>query len=638
MKISTYYKNLGGWEVVFFKGDLKLFVIESIADKCIADFYFIDDSYDWYLKRDEIIEYIRTRKSSAIDNISFEQSDMKIILLGKIKEWKDYYWNEEWKNNPEWDRVHITTLFTFYWNITIDTIIFAKYLVKDIKDLMVGGVLASIQPKEIEEATGVKPWVGILGTPGILDANDKQIIDNLPLDYSILDEIEYKYPMANAFYGYMTRGCIRKCAFCAVPTLENKYIPYIPLKERIDVVRENYGDQKDLLLMDNNVLASEFLPEIINDIIAAGFGKGAKFKQPNLLEIAIRNLRNGVNDRAYIRKSQGLMMDFYDKIKKTKSDDSYVVYKALTTHHVNKLSISTKENLLLAYDDIKDVYKKHFHPMPRSRYIDFNQGVDARLFTVEIAQLLSKIAIRPLRIAFDDIKTYDSYNRAIRLSSSAGIKDFSNYLLYNFKDRPIDLYHRLKINVDLCDELNVNIYSFPMKYHPIRKGKGEGIDLSHNRDYIGKHWNRKYIRAIQAILNSTKGKIGKGQSFFLEAFGHTEEEYMTLLEMPESFILYRFFFKWVDAKNGKGTKHWKDSWDYCMSSLDKLEKSRLLDIIHTNTFTEKELSSINSTEGKKLLEFYTNYRNEIITPGTELYLLKQEYDANPTIKLRRKKS
>ena len=637
MKISTYYKNLGGWDVVFFKGDLKLFVIESIADKCIEDFCFIDGSYNWYLKRDEIIEYIRTRKSSAIDNISIEQSDMKIILLGKIKEWKDYYWNGEWKNNPEWDRVHITTLFTFYWNITIDTINFAKYLVKDIKDLMVGGVLASIQPKEIEEATGVKPWVGILGTPGILDADDKQIIDNLPLDYSILDEIEYKYPMANAFYGYMTRGCIRKCAFCAVPTLENKYIPYIPLKERIDVVRENYGDQKDLLLMDNNVLASELLPEIINDIIDAGFGKGAKFKQPDLLEIAIRNLKNGVNDRAYIRKSQGLMMDFYEKIKKTKSDDSYVVYKALTTHHVNKLSISTKENLLRAYDDIKDIYKKHFHPVPRLRYIDFNQGVDARLFTVEIAQLLSKIAIRPLRIAFDDIKTYDSYNRAIHLSASAGIKDFSNYLLYNFNDRPIDLYHRLKINVDLCDELNVNIYSFPMKYHPIRKGKGEEIDLSHNRDYIGKHWNRKYIRAIQAILNSTKGKIGKGQSFFLEAFGHTEEEYMTLLEMPESFILYSFFFKWVDDKNGKGTKHWKDCWDYCMSSLDELEKSRLLNIIHTNTFTEKELSTVSSLEGKRLLEFYTNYRNEIITPGTELYLLKQEYDANPTIKLRRKK-
>lgn len=637
MKISTYYKNLGGWDVVFFKGDLKQFVIESIADKCIDDFCYIDSSYNWSLKKDEIVEYIKTRKTSLIGSISIEQSDMNIVLLGKIQEWKDYYWKGEWKNNPEWDRIHVTTLFTFYWNITIETINFAKFLVKDIKNLMVGGVLASIQPKEIEEATGIKPWVGILGAPGILDPEDTQIIDNLPLDYSILDEIEYKYPMANAFYGYMTRGCIRRCAFCAVPTLENNFIPYIPLKERIERVRELYGDQKDLLLMDNNVLASENLPEIIDDIVASGFGKGAKFAQPNLLEIAIRNLREGINDRAYIRKAQGLMLDFYNKIKQTQSEDSFIVYKALQTNHVYKLSITTKENLLKTYDEIRGIYNKHFHSTPRLRYIDFNQGVDARLFTEEIARLLSQIAIRPLRIAFDDIKTYDSYNRAIRLSVSAGIKDFSNYLLYNFNDKPIDLYQRLKINVDLCDELNVSIYSFPMKYHPIRKGKDDEIDLSHNRDYIGKYWNRKYIRAIQAILNSTKGKIGKGKSFFLEAFGHSEEEYMTLLEMPESFILYRFFFKWVDDKNGKGTKHWKECWDYCMTSLDETEKTRLLTIIHNNVFSKEELSTISSPEGLRLLDFYTNYRNEIITPGTELYLLKQEYDANPTMQLRRKK-
>ena len=49
-------------------------------------------------------------------------------------------------------------------------------------------------------------------------------------------------------------------------------------------------------------------------------------------------------------------------------------------------------------------------------------------------------------------------------------------------------------------------------------------------------------------MNSTKGKIGRGMSFFLEAFGSTEEEYFELLEMPETFILYRFFFKWLDEK------------------------------------------------------------------------------------------
>ena len=637
MKLSTYYKNLGGWEVTFFKGDLKMFVIERIADRCIEEFNYIDSTIDWFLKRDEFIEYIKTRKKEVIERLAIERSDMELILLAKLDDWKNYYWKGTWKDNPEWDRVGVTTLFTFYWDITVETINFAKLLVKKKKDLMVGGVLASIQPKELEEATGIKPWVGILGKPGVLDKGDTQIIDNLPLDYSILDEIEYKYPMSNAFYGYMTRGCIRHCAFCAVPTLEDKYIPYIPLKDRLDAVREVYGDQKDLLLMDNNVLASENLKDIIDDIVASGFGKGAKFVQPDMLEISIRNLQNGVNDRAYIRKSQALIAEFYQKLKPMKGDESYEVYKVMARYHINKLATTKKENLIAAYEEIKDIYKRHQHPVPRARYVDFNQGVDARLFTEEIVELLSRIAIRPLRIAFDDIKTFPSYNKAIRMSAAAGLKDFSNYLLYNFVDKPLDLYQRLRINVELCDELNVNIYSFPMKYHPIRKGKDDAEDLSHNRDYIGKHWNRKYIRAIQAILNSTKGKVGKGITFFLEAFGNDETEYMELLEMPETFILYRFFFKWLDEKGSMGTDHWRQCWSHCMNTLAEDEKQLVLDIIHTNTFYKEELEAVTSADALKLLNFYTNYRKDIITPGTELYSLKQEYDENPTIQLRRKK-
>lgn len=637
MKLSTYYKNLGGWEVTFFKGDLKMFVIERIADRCIEEFNYIDSTIDWFLKRDEFIEYIKTRKKEVIERLAIERSDMELILLAKLDDWKNYYWKGTWKDNPEWDRVGVTTLFTFYWDITVETINFAKLLVKKKKDLMVGGVLASIQPKELEEATGIKPWVGILGKPGVLDKGDTQIIDNLPLDYSILDEIEYKYPMSNAFYGYMTRGCIRHCAFCAVPTLEDKYIPYIPLKDRLDAVREVYGDQKDLLLMDNNVLASENLKDIIDDIVASGFGKGAKFVQPDMLEISIRNLQNGVNDRAYIRKSQALIAEFYQKLKPMKGDESYEVYKVMARYHINKLATTKKENLIAAYEEIKDIYKRHQHPVPRARYVDFNQGVDARLFTEEIVELLSRIAIRPLRIAFDDIKTFPSYNKAIRMSAAAGLKDFSNYLLYNFVDKPLDLYQRLRINVELCDELNVNIYSFPMKYHPIRKGKDDAEDLSHNRNYIGKHWNRKYIRAIQAILNSTKGKVGKGISFFLEAFGNDETEYMELLEMPETFILYRFFFKWLDEKGSMGTDHWRQCWSHCMNTLAEDEKQLVLDIIHTNTFYKEELEAVTSADALKLLNFYTNYRKDIITPGTELYRLKQEYDENPTIQLRRKK-
>ena len=127
----------------------------------------IDSDVNWKYRKDPIYEYIRTRKKAAYDDIRVDDSSMSVLASAKIIEAKDYYWKGIWKENPEWDRVGITTLFTFYWDITIETINFAKYLVKDVKNLMVGGVLASIQPKEIEAATGIKPQVYTSPVPEI---------------------------------------------------------------------------------------------------------------------------------------------------------------------------------------------------------------------------------------------------------------------------------------------------------------------------------------------------------------------------------------------------------------------------------------------------------------------------------------
>jgi len=100
-------------------------------------------------------------------------------------------------------------------------------------------------------------------------------------DYSILDEIDYKYPAHNAYFAYMTRGCVRRCPFCVVYIIEPEYVKYIPLKQQIALIIEKYGGKKDLLLLDNNVLASSEFDKIINEIQEIGFYKGAKFKGKN---------------------------------------------------------------------------------------------------------------------------------------------------------------------------------------------------------------------------------------------------------------------------------------------------------------------------------------------------------------------
>ena len=610
MKLATYFK-LRGDDVVFYKGDMKDFLINDITNDCVDKLKQLDGSINWKLRADRIATFIKYRKKSDLDKIGLEDSEYAILLYPWLEHFKNFYHKKEYIKHPKWDWVGVTTLFTFYWKITIETIEFAKLLVKDKKNLMIGGVLASIQPKEIEEATGIKPHCGTLHTPyKDIDEDNPYIIDELPLDYSILDEIDYEYPDSGAFYSYSTRGCIRHCAFCAVPILEPQYQSYLPLKERIERTRRLYGDQQNLLLMDNNVLASENLAEIIEDILSCGFTPGAKYVEPNQYNLAIRNLRLGMNDRAYIRKSWKLLKEL-NEMRSLNEEARTFIYRVREENGLLHVNTCTKEALIKTYKDFAPYFeKKYAKQKGRLRYIDFNQGVDARLFNDERVSLLSRIPVRPLRIAFDDIKTEKAYTKALSMSVNAGMKDFSNYLLYNFKDTPQDLYHRLRVNVDLCETLDVSIYSFPMKYHPIRD------EHSHDRDYIGEHWNRKYIRAIQAILNATKGKIGRGVSFFEKAFGRNEEEYMELLIMPETFLLFRFFFEHLGY-----TQQWREA----MSELTDAEREELYPIIFKNDFNHIDELTENE-KFRHILKFYKNYRGDIADHNSELFRLKQEFD------------
>ena len=610
MKLATYFK-LRGDDVVFYKGDMKDFMINDITNDCVDKLKQLDGSINWKLRADRIATFIKYRKKSDLDKIGLEDSEYAILLYPWLEHFKNFYHKKEYIKHPKWDWVGVTTLFTFYWKITIETIEFAKLLVKDKKNLMIGGVLASIQPKEIEEATGIKPHCGTLHTPyKDIDEDNPYIIDELPLDYSILDEIDYEYPDSGAFYSYSTRGCIRHCAFCAVPILEPQYQSYLPLKDRIERTRRLYGDQQNLLLMDNNVLASENLAEIIEDIRSCGFTPGAKYVEPNQYNLAIRNLRLGMNDRAYIRKSWKLLKEL-NEMRSLNEEARTFIYRVREENGLLHVNTCTKEALIKTYKDFAPYFeKKYAKQKGRLRYIDFNQGVDARLFNDERVSLLSRIPVRPLRIAFDDIKTEKAYTKALSMSVNAGMKDFSNYLLYNFKDTPQDLYHRLRVNVDLCETLDVSIYSFPMKYHPIRD------EHSHDRDYIGEHWNRKYIRAIQAILNATKGKIGRGVSFFEKAFGRNEEEYMELLIMPETFLLFRFFFEHLGY-----TQQWREA----MSELTDAEREELYPIIFKNDFNHIDELTENE-KFRHILKFYKNYRGDIADHNSELFRLKQEFD------------
>jgi len=606
MKLATYHKRLGD-NVVFYKGDLKEIVIQQITNLCISKLKDIDNTIIWELHEKNIRNFIKTRKKEFLEQIDLDNSKYEFLILNCLEEYKNYYSRRVYEKEPFWDRICITTLFTFYWDISIDTINFAKKLVKDPKELWVGGVLATVMPIEVEKATGVKPWKGLLNKKGILD-NNEIIVDDLPLDYSILDEIEYIYPETNAFYGYTTRGCVRKCEFCAVPILEPKFCGYLSLVDRIEETRQLFGDKRNLLLLDNNILASKKFPKIIDEIKESGFVKGATFIEPNQLDIAIRNLKNGINDNAYKRKLFLLLSDFLKKLKGQNQQD---LYNLLDKYRLLKWETVIKENLLQITPSIAELYEKYRNKSPKLRYVDYNQGIDARLLKEDKIKLLSEIPINPLRIAFDSMEYRSQYESAIRFGAKYGITRFSNYLLYNYDELPTDLYNRLKINVDLCDELDISIYSFPMKYHPIIG------DEKYNREFIGTHWNRKFIRSVQAILNATKGKIGRGKSFFNKAFGANEEEFYKLLFMPETYIIYRFFFE----GEGYTERWWQD-----FNNLNNGDLVKAKQIIELNEFKDTT-SSTKSKKIQKVLSHYLIGREDLTDVNSELSKLKKKFDA-----------
>ena len=211
---------------------------------------------------------------------------------------------------------------------------------------------------------------------------------------------------------------------------------------------------------------------------------------------------------------------------------------------------------------------------------------------------LATVAIRPLRIAFDRWEERKHYVNAVYLAKKNGITQMSNYLLYNFEDKPADLYHRLLLNIDLCDQLDVNIYSFPMKYHPIMEEA-----WFDNRDYLGKYWTRKAIRTVQVVLNLTKGKIGKGRTFFFKAFGRNEKEFLELIQMPEAFIIKRW-----DAELHKDKL--TDKWRNAYNALTESERTFVDGIVADNTFTPDDWMT-QSDRVKKVLGFHLIEREDI---------------------------
>lgn len=321
-----------------------------------------------------------------------------------------------------WDRVYVTTLFSFEWRRTAQAIDYAIEVASGQPErVFVGGIAASL----MHEAFVAEPrWAGVRFIAGLLDGPparalrldaedgdfgaddlDGPPIENALPDYGILDDIDYIYPVRDAYFGYASRGCVRKCHFCGVPKLEGAQREMPPLAALVEGVTHRYGAKKDMILMDNNITASARYREVIAEIRDLGFNRGATLT------------RNG-------RTMQ--------------------------------------------------------------RRVDFNQGVDARILAQSPVYLqeMATLCISPLRIAFDHMGLRRVYETSVEMAADSGIRSLSNYMLYNFMDTPSDLYGRMRLNISLREKLGVTVWSFPMRYQPVTLKDRSHVGKNWNRYFL----------------------------------------------------------------------------------------------------------------------------------------------------------
>lgn len=86
-------------------------------------------------------------------------------------------------------------------------------------------------------------------------------IDRMVPDYSMYPWIDER-----TAYGFLTRGCPNKCKWCVVPVKEGRTRPYMDVDD-IAVLNEKGRRRDHLVLMDNNILASQYGLEQIEKII-----------------------------------------------------------------------------------------------------------------------------------------------------------------------------------------------------------------------------------------------------------------------------------------------------------------------------------------------------------------------------------
>ena len=152
------------------------------------------------------------------------------------------------------------------------------------------------------------------------------------------------------------------------------------------------------------------------------------------------------------------------------------------------------DNNILTVDNWKTVFTT---ARDQGKIVDFNQGLDARVVTNEVAETISSMKFELIRMAYDFIGIRHYVEKAINTLASYSIdkRKLIFYCLYNYVDSPEDFYHKVR------DLLNWGVVAYPMRFEPLctlEKGK-----------YVAPKWTAEELEMVA----KARRVIGYGGAF-----------------------------------------------------------------------------------------------------------------------------
>jgi len=139
-------------------------------------------------------------------------------------------------------KIYVTSLFTYAWKPVHKTIKYYRCLYPN-AEILLGGIYATLMPEHAKLAYADDIHQGLLAAA-----------DEYCPDYSLAPDWDKNILFA-------TRGCSRRCLFCAVPLIEGRIsTSNVRIEDKIN------DDFKKIILWDNNLLAAPNWKEIITEL------------------------------------------------------------------------------------------------------------------------------------------------------------------------------------------------------------------------------------------------------------------------------------------------------------------------------------------------------------------------------------